>query len=376
MISPILANIYLNKFDNWIENTLIPKYTRGRRSKANPEYNKITCEIKRNRDIGDYKAANMLKIARRNMSSINTKDGDYRRLRYVRYADDFILGFTGTKSESEEIKAELGKYLKTELKLDLSEEKTLITHASTTAAKFLGYNVKVQMANDYIDPKGRRGVNGVVGLFVPSSVIDKKCAEYMKNGKTIHRGKLLNDDDFSIIQTYQQEYRGIVQYYKLAQNVSWCSKLHWIMQGSLLKTLAYKHKSSMLKIKSKYAAETTDLGTGKKLKCLRIVIPRENKKPLIAEFGGISLSYQKHAIIDDTPYKVWGGRTELVKRLLADTCELCGNKDNIEVHHIRKLADIKSEKPIWAQVMATRKRKTLVVCRKCHNQIHNGTLNR
>jgi group II intron reverse transcriptase/maturase len=376
VISPILANIYLNNFDSWVENTLIPQYTRGKKAKANPEYGKMTHEIKRNRDNGDYKAANALKVARRELPSINTRDESYRRLKYVRYADDFILSFTGTKSEAEEIKAEIGKYLKAELKLDLSEEKTLITHATTASAKFLGYNVKVQMANDYISPNGKRGANGVVGLFVPSSVIDRKCAEYMKNGRTIHRNKLLNDDDFTIVQTYGQEYRGIVQYYKLAQNVSWFSRLNWIMQGSLLKTLACKYKSSMSDMKAKYAAETADPKTGKTLKCLRVTVPRENKKPLIAEYGGISLSYQRHAIIDDTPYKVWGGRTELVKRLLADKCELCGSTENIEVHHIRKLADVKSEKPMWAQIMATRRRKTLVVCRDCHNQIHNGKLNR
>jgi group II intron reverse transcriptase/maturase len=234
VISPILANIYLSNFDSWVENTLIPQYTRGKKAKANPEYTKMTHEIKRNHDNGEYKAANALKVARREMPSINTRDESYRRLKYVRYADDFILSFTGTKSEAEEIKAEIGKYLKTELKLDLSEEKTLITHATTTAAKFLGYNVKVQMANDYISPNGKRGANGVVGLFVPSSVIDKKCAEYMKNGRTIHRNKLLNDDDFTIVQTYGQEYRGIVQYYKLAQNVSWFSRLNWITLVSQL----------------------------------------------------------------------------------------------------------------------------------------------
>jgi hypothetical protein len=149
------------------------------------------------------------------------------------------------------------------------------------------------------------------------------------------------------------------------------------MQGSLLKTLAYKHKTTMKKIKRKYASETTDDRTGKKLKCLKVIVERESKKPLTAQFGGISLSYQKHAIIDDTPYKVWGGRTELVKRLLAEKCEMCESTENIVVHHIRKLADLRAKgkivKPIWVQIMAARKRKTLVVCLDCHVAIHNGT---
>ena len=378
VISPLLANIYLNEFDSWVENVLIPKYTKGKRQKANPEYSHINNEIVKCKQNGDFLMAKKLKIARRNISSIDTKNADYRRLRYVRYADDFILGFTGSKQEAEEIKVEIGEWLKTTLKLNLSQEKTLITHASTTFARFLGYDIKVQMADDYVDKTGRRGANGVIALFVPSSVIEKKCTEYMKNGKTIHIGKLLQDDDFSIVQRFGAEYRGIVQYYLMAQNVSWLSKLHWIMQSSLLKTLAFKHKSSMNKIKKKYACEITDKTSGKTLKCIQVIVERKDKKPLIAQFGGLSLTHKRKTVIDDMPYKVWGGRTELLKRLLADTCELCGSTENIEVHHIRKLSDLdtkgKAEKPIWIQIMATRKRKTLVVCRNCHNKIHNGSL--
>ena len=109
-----------------------------------------------------------------------------------------------------------------------------------------------------------------------------------------------------------------------------------------------------------------------------MIVERKDKKPLIAQFGGLSLTHKRKTVIDDMPYKVWGGRTELLKRLLADTCELCDSTENIEVRHIRKLSDLdtkgKAEKPIWVQIMATRKRKTLVVCRNCHNKIHNGSL--
>ena len=378
VISPLLANIYLNEFDNWVETVLIPKYTKGKRQKSNPEYNKFNHRIAECQANGDFLTARNLKIERRNFPSIDTKNADYRRLRYVRYADDFILGFTGSKQEAEEIKAEIGEWIKANLKLDLSQEKTLITHASTNFARFLGYDIKVQMVDDYVDPTGRRGTNGVIALFVPSSVIEKKCAEYMRKGKPIHIGKLLHDDDFSIVQRFGAEYRGLVQYYLMAQNVSWLYKLHWIMQSSLLKTLAYKHQTTVSKIKKKYEAETVDEKSGKTLKCLKVVVERKDKQPLTTQFGGISLTHKRKTVIDDTPYKVWGGRTELLKRLLADTCELCGSTEDIEVHHVRKLADLKTkgktEKPVWIQIMATRNRKTLVVCRNCHNTIHNGSL--
>lgn len=144
-------------------------------------------------------------------------------------------------------------------------------------------------------------------------------------------------------------------------------------------TLACKHRSSMKKQKKKYRTTTTST-SGKEVPCLQVVVPRPSKKPLVATWGGISLVHKRKAIIEDKPYKVYGGRTELVKRLLADTCELCGSKENIEVHHIRKLADVKNKgllnHPTWAQVMAARNRKTLVVCRECHVAIHNGTINK
>jgi group II intron reverse transcriptase/maturase len=377
IISPILANIYMDKFDKWLENELLPKYNIGKRQKSNTDYNKFNSAIAKCYKSGDTETARKLKIERRNVPSVDNYDEDYRRLRFVRYADDFILGFTGSKSEAENIKAEIAEFLGSKLKLTLSEEKTLITNATTDAARFLNYNLKAQRANDYIDQTGRRATNGVIGLFVPADVVETKCRAYMKNGKTIHIGKLQSDDDFSIIQTFQEQYRGIVQYYLLAQNVCWFSKLHWIMQGSLLKTLACKHRSTMKKMKKKYQSETVEERTGKTLKCLKKVVEREGKKPLVAMWGGISLSYDKDVAVEDTPYIVYGGRNELIKRLLANECELCGSKEFIKVHHVRKLSDLtmksRKEKPVWAQIMSKRRRKTLVCCHKCHTAIHNGT---
>jgi hypothetical protein len=291
----------------------------------------------------------------------------------------FLIGFTGSKTDAEKIKAEMHGFLEQNLNLVLSNEKSLITNASSQAAKFLGYEVKTQRANDYIDSKGRRGANGAIALLVPAHVIEEKCKSFIRNGKVTHRNALLQDDDFSIVQRFQQEYRGLVQYYVLAQNLSWFSKLYWVMETSLLKTLANKHRSSINKQKAKY--RTTTISTsGKIVPCLQVVVERPGKRPLVATWGGISLVHKRKAVIEDKPYKVYSGRTELIKRLMADTCELCGSKKNIEVHHIRKLTDVKNKglpnAPTWAQVMAARNRKTLVVCRECHVAIHNGTINK
>lgn len=377
VISPLLANIYLNEFDNWIDEFMTPKYTKGERHKPNSDYRKLTDEIRKSKNIGDIKTAHQLVVKRREIPSVDTHDENYRRFRYVRYADDFLIGFTGSKAEAEEIKVEMKEFLMEKLNLTLSVGKTLITNASSQSAKFLGYEIKAQRANDYIDPLGRRGANGAIALFVPANVIEETCRSYMRHGKVTHKNNLLKDDDFTIVQTYQQEYRGLVQYYILAQNLSWFSKLYWYMETSLLKTLACKHRSSINKEKSKYK-DTTISTSGKTVPCLKVIVERPDKKPLVAIWGGISLSYKRKAIIQDKPYKVYGGRTELIKRLLADTCELCGSTKDIEVHHIRKLADLKKpgqgEVPKWVELMSARKRKTLVVCRECHVAIHNGTI--
>lgn len=376
VISPILSNIYLHQFDEWVEQVLIPEFTRGKRQQANPAYARISHQLVNLRKRGTIEQIRALVKQRRTLPSVNTRDEDYRRLWYARYADDFLLGFTGPKAEAEEIKQKLKGWLQDNLKLNLSDEKTLITHASTEAARFLGYDVKVQRVDDYIDPLGRRVLNGAIGLYIPADVVKAKSARYLRKGKKVQRPELLQESDFTIVATYQQEYRGIVQYYLPANNVAWLSKLHWVMQGSLLKTLAAKHQSSMQKMKKKYSATTTDARTGNTLKCLEVRVERPNKSPLIARWGGISLARKPHAVIDDQPYQVWGGRTELLKRLMADECELCGSKESVEVHHVRKLADLnrpgRKEKPQWAQLMSARQRKTLVVCRSCHEAIHQG----
>ena len=375
--SPILSNIYLDKFDKFVENVLLPKYNQEKRRGKNPAYQRIENAIARARRKGDRKEMKALKKQRRALPSQHPQDPDYRRLRYVRYADDWALGFSGPKAEAEEIKREIRDFLRETLKLELSEEKTLITHIRTHAAKFLGYEIVSQHVDDKLDRRGQRQVNETIGLRVPKEVIEAKCAMYTKRGKPAQRGPLIRDSDYSIISKYQSEYRGIVQYYLLAHNVGWFNKLHWVAQTSLLKTLAGKHRSTVTKMAKKYKT-TIETEYGPR-KCLQVVVQRgTDKKPLIARFGGIPLKRKQEAIlVDRLPQFVMTTRSELLTRVLADTCELCGSKEKVEVHHSRKLADLEKpgrrEKPIWVKQMAARRRKTLVVCHKCHEAIHTGT---
>ncbi len=285
----------------------------------------------------------------------------------------WLIGYIGTKDEAEEIKQRVRLFLQNELKLELSEDKTLITHARTETARFLGYHLSTMQANTY-RPHGKRYVNGKVELRIPDDVLTKKSERYLKNGKPIHRTELETETAYSIMSRYQSEYRGLVEYYQMANNLNRLGRLRWIMEQSLTKTLSAKLKISVPRIYKRY--QTTHIVDGRPYKGLHVIVEREGKQPLIAKWGNIPLRREPRTILNDQPGQVWTGHTELEKRLLADTCELCGSHDRISVHHVRALKDLhqkgRREKPRWMHVMASRRRKTLVVCWSCHMTIQHG----
>ncbi len=347
----------------------MPEYTRGKRRASNPAYFRVRSAARRARARGDHAKARKLRAQQRGLPSSDPRDPGYRRLRYVRYADDALLGLAGPKAEAEEIKSRLAAFLRDDLRLELNEDKTLLTHARTGAASFLGYEVTVQHS------RTRPHVNGSIGLRVPLAVIKAKCAPYFQHGKPERRTGLLNSDDALIISTYGAEYRGIIQYYLLAGDVWRLNRLEWAAKTSMLKTLAAKHRSRVSHMARKYQA-TADTPHGKR-NCFEAVTERPGRKPLIARFGGIPLKRQKKAVIDDRPAVPATTRKELVTRLRAGRCEWCQRHAAVEVHQVRKLADLTRPgrpQPAWAQRMARMRRKTLIVCVPCHQAIHAGAL--
>ena len=198
VVSPILSNVYLDKLDKFVEQELIPQYTRGTRRKCNPEYDRIQYQLARARKRGDRAAARDLEKQLRSLPASDPMDPGYRRLKYTRYADDHILGFIGPKAEAEEIKAKLAKFLRETLGLELNQQKTLITHARSQHARFLGYDITVQHSRDKITG-GRRTVNGTIALRVPRDVIKAQTARYRRRGKPSHRPRLQNLDDYDIV---------------------------------------------------------------------------------------------------------------------------------------------------------------------------------
>ena len=371
VVSPVLSNIYLHKLDEFIEQELIPQYTRGTSRKDNPEYKRIQRQLAAARQRGDRAAARDLGKQLRRLPSKDPMDPGYRRLRYVRYADDVLLGFTGPKAEAEQIKARLAEFLRETLGLELSQPKTLITHARSQPARFLGYHVRVQHCDTKLT-RGRREANGKIALRVPPDVIKAQCARYRQHGKPWHRSRLQNLDHYDIVRIYGAEYRGAANYYLLAQNAWRLGTLEWNAETSMLKTLAAKHRSTVTTMAARHKAkiETRDgLRT-----CFEARKHREGKQDLVARFGGISLRQDRRAVIRD-PAPVWAPapRKELIHRLRKRWCELCETGVTVAVHQIaalRKLGTPGPGQPAWAALMAKMRRKTLIVCADCHEHIH------
>ncbi|MEU2744654.1 group II intron reverse transcriptase/maturase, partial [Streptomyces sp. NPDC007095] len=307
-------------------------------------------------------------------------DPGYRRLRYIRYADDHLLGFIGPKAEAETIKQRLATFLRDDLKLELNQDKTLITHGRTQAARFLGYEITVQHADEKVSRGGRinrglRSINGKIQLRVPKDVIKAKCAPFLHRGKPTHLLPLTSCTPFDIIGIYGAQYRGIVQYYLLAGDVWRLDRLKGVMLTSMLKTLAARHRSRVTTMANRY--KTTIRTPQGPRRCFEARINREGRKPLTARFGGIPLTRKRTAVLDDLPSTLFTPRSrprgsQLIDRLQRGQCELCENRTEVQVHQVRSLAEFSStgEQPAWAQLMLKKRRRTLVVCPPCHGSIH------
>ncbi len=376
IVSPILSNIYMDRLDKFVENTLIPEHTQSERREEHPIYGQLNNQLATARRQGNLERIKALWREMKRYPSQNPDDPGYRRLRYVRYADDFLLGFAGPLVEAHQIKERISTFLATELKLTLSAEKTLITHAQTGRARFLGYEIGIMECPTKLDrTRGTRTVNGKVGMYIPKDVMQAKRKRYLRDGEPIHRTELINDSKYDIIYRYQGEYRGLVNYYGMAQNLAELGYIRWTMETSLLKTLACKNQTSVMK-ETKRLQSTIETPEGPR-KCLKLVIQREKKKPLVAIFGGLPLKRRKNPPIEDRVILPYARITsEIVERLLNDTCEVCGSKENVEMHHVRHLKDLnkkgKREMPLWMKIMISRKRKSIPLCRRCHDDIHHN----
>ncbi|EOO24104.1 hypothetical protein IIU_00434 [Bacillus cereus VD133] len=392
IISPILANIYLDEFDKYMEKLKENLY-KGERRTLNPPYSRLASRItrlkrklKNNKLTSQEKQEIHMEISetrelRSQTSMTIPNDENFKRLFYVRYADDFIIGIIGSKEEAKGIKAQIADYLSTELKLNLSDDKTLITHSSKKA-RFLGYDITIarsQSRKMCKDGKMRRTASYKCMLYVPkekwvNNLKDKGILKILHNGnwKQTHRRNLVDLDDLEILNIYNSEIRGLYNYYQLANNVSVLNKYYYHMKYSMYKTFANKYKSTINKITNKYCENGVFMVRYK---------TRTGEKERHFYNQGFQrkiVSYRKDNStqqIDIIPNEYKNcGITSLIDRLTAEKCEYC-ERENIplEMHHVRKLKDLKGKRK-WEIEMIGRKRKTLALCHECHVKLHSGKL--
>lgn len=363
------------------------RFDKGNKRRVNPAYNRIcnkrnSLKRKLNTET-DVKKREILISQIRNMRTEmqqipygNDMDEQYKRLKYVRYADDFLIGVIGSKSDCEVIKADLTKYMQEQLKLELSEEKTLITNAQDKA-KFLGYEIYVQRSESKVkNSLGRtnRMFNGNVRLHVSTEIARNKLlamnAMVIKqiNSKEIwwaeSRGFLTSLKEEDIIAQYNLEIRGFYNYYSIANNISAVGgTFGGIMKRSCIKTLAHKHNSTMRKEWKRYRE-------GQDFVVRYMDNKGQEKCRVLYNEGFRRKQVNDYAECDHMPNTCFLPQASLVERLKNGVCELCGNKAPLMMHHVRTLSKLKADTE-WNKLMLKKGRKTLAVCEKCNALIQS-----
>ena len=386
IVSPILANIYLDKLDKYVKE-YIRHFDMGTKRRPGKESNDLANERKRTvRKLkkvkdGTEKAALVARLKAIEQERAAFPNGDemdesYRRLKYIRYADDFILGVIGSKEEAQRIKEDIKSFLSASLALELSEEKTLITHTGKSA-KFLGYEITVTRDNHQRrDVRGclRRTYGKRVRLNVSMATLRDKLLEYgameikLRNGKEVWKPKcrsgLIFNDDLEILDRYNRETVGFCNYYLIANNCVVLHNFRYIMEYSMYKTFAGKYRSTVRKINKKYRYN-------------KLFTVKYEQKGAIKSRTFYKTSFKRRTTAfngscDIEPYSIADvSRTNLTDRLKAEKCELCGATGKLIMHHVRNLKDLKG-KESWKRLMSARKRKTIALCPSCHRLRHLG----
>lgn len=386
IVSPILANIYLDKLDKYVKE-YIRHFDMGTKRRPGKESNDLANERKRTvRKLkkvkdGTEKAALVARLKaieqeRAAFPSGDEMDGSYRRLKYIRYADDFILGVIGSKEDALRIKEDIKSFLFESLALELSEEKTLITHTGKSA-KFLGYEITVTRNNHQrrdVQGRLRRTYGKRVRLNVSMATLRDKLLEYgameikLRNGKEIWKPKcrsgLIFNDDLEILDRYNRETVGFCNYYLIANNCVVLHNFRYIMEYSMYKTFAGKYRSTVRKINKKYRLN-------------KLFTVKYEQKGVIKSRTFYKTSFKRRTTAfngscDIEPYSIADvSRTNLTDRLKAEKCELCGATGKLIMHHVRNLKDLKG-KESWKRLMSARKRKTIALCPSCHRLRHLG----
>lgn len=396
IISPLIANIYLHEFDLLMEK-MRADFDRGARRKPNRRYvalDRQSHRLRRNIDALRAEGADETLIRdclaqikavvqeRRTIPSVDPMDPNFRRLRYCRYADDFLIGVIGSKAEAGEVMASVQAYLAEHLKLTVSLEKSGVQSASK-GAPFLGYHVctwTLPWAGPMVRRVGRDGrtlrvryrpARGNVRLRVPQDKVTAFCRRkgygVLAAKKGRQRPQFLDSSDAEIVSAFNSEFRGFANYYAIANGVKpSLGVLELVVFRSLLKTLAMRHQTSawrmksLLKMGSDYGVSYVVRGEPHVLKFWRLKHLKQEAWPSPA------------VDVVTVGSRLAMSRNDLITRLNAGACESCGSTSGpFEVHHVRHLKDMQAS-PLTLWKRSARLRKTAVLCQPCHVALHAG----
>lgn len=388
VVSPILANIYLHELDEFME-AKVASFTRGGKRAPSVEGRRIMNRLTRLRKQVDQLRAERgeddpqitsmldeigrLKAERRGVPATDAFDPNYRRLRYCRYADDFLIGVVGSKEEARQLMAEVRTFLAEHLKLTVSDEKSGI-HMASDGARFLGYEVCTSTNRNphraiFKDrPTLRRGLADRLKLRVPRDrvvgfVNGRGWGDY-DAFRPRQRAALTLASDVEIVLAFNAEWRGFANYYALADDVKRkLNKAGYMALMSCLKTIAAKHRSSVPKVAARMRVGTdfyVRFKVGDEARAIKLWQLKDLRRE-VRTWGGLDTP--------PSPQFVFS-RTEMVERLNARQCERCGSTGQpCEVHHVRRIAEMEYA-GLPRYMRAARQRKRVVLCKPCHNAVH------
>ena len=361
VISPLLSNIYLHELDMFV-GALKKELDTKETTKLNPEYIKAKSLLRSKKGVDRKKGYQEL---RKIKSSIRVG----MKLYYVRYADDWLIGIWGSKEDSIKVRKKIETFLKTELFLETSVEKTKITHAGKEKAHFLGYDIYSPTPKESFFEKGsvkKRASHVSIYINAPYTKIKERFVK--ENFITVKNDKLLvnavthwiNYNHAEILYRYNWIIRSYLNYYSHVNNLHIFHKfIGFVLKHSCALTLGRKLKlRSRKKVFKKFGGSLKDPKSG-----LKLNIPENLRKNIS--------NYNISANRENDPLKIlkWSVRTQ---HLMQGPCVCCGTTENIQIHHVKKLSRLDKSKSRLSMITATLGRKQVPVCRKCHEDIHSG----
>lgn len=395
LISPILSNLYLHALDSFVENQLIKvwnygeerRFVKGYSSrktfsendklllKEYPELKSAVATVKHNRWI---LAGNPAR---------DPKDEQFRRLYYARYADDFLLGFCGKKSEAEEIKKEIDNFLQDELKLVINLEKSGVAHSRDKNTSFLGCYIRYQ-PNKIVAAETDSSVDGVTllksqainnaSLKAPIERIleratERKYAVKKSNGnfRATSRRALIGLPEKDIVNRYSSIIRGILQYYSCVNQRSDLWPVVSIYRKSCALTLADKLKLRTAAQSFKKFGRSLSIKdvTGKEV--TKLYYPESLKTKVDFKRGKVNID-EFSCIHKNEIYGSYKGQIGQVK----DKCEMegCVTSENLELHHLNPRKNISKKYTAYEKSIISGQRKTITLCREHHKILHGKKL--